>query len=69
LLSALPLGWQSYLSASYRKLGNVLVAKGNLDDALAAYRDSVVIAERLAAADRNNPGWQRDLSNIVHEDR
>ena len=27
-----------------------------------AYRDSLAIAERLAAADRSNTGWQRDLS-------
>jgi tetratricopeptide (TPR) repeat protein len=46
---------------SYSKLGNVLVAKGNLDDALKAYRDSLAIAQRLAASDRNNTQRQRDL--------
>jgi hypothetical protein len=29
----------------------------------AHYRDSLAIAERLAAADRSNTQWQRDLSN------
>jgi hypothetical protein len=40
----------------------VLVAQGNLPEALKAYRDSLAIAERLARADPGNAGWQRDLS-------
>jgi hypothetical protein len=40
----------------------VLVDQGKLDDALKAYHDSLAIRERLAAADRSNTGWQRDLS-------
>ena len=40
----------------------MLTAQGRLDDALAAYRASLAIAERLAAADPNNASWQRDLS-------
>jgi hypothetical protein len=44
----------------------VLVAQGKLDEALKAYRDGLAIAERLAAADRNNTEWQRDLS-IAYE--
>ena len=43
-------------------LGDVLVAQGKLDEALKAYRDGLAIAERLAAADRSNTQWQRDLS-------
>jgi predicted negative regulator of RcsB-dependent stress response len=39
----------------------VLVAQGKLDEALTAYRDSLAIRERLAAADRSNSRWQRDL--------
>ena len=35
--------------------------RGRLDDALTAYRASLAIAERLAAADPSNAGWQRDL--------
>jgi tetratricopeptide (TPR) repeat protein len=40
----------------------VLVAQGKLDEALKAYRDGLAIRERLAAADRSNTLWQRDLS-------
>jgi tetratricopeptide (TPR) repeat protein len=40
----------------------VLVEQGKLDEALKAYRDSLAIRERLAAADRSNTQWQRDLS-------
>ena len=43
-------------------LGDVLVAQGNLDEALKSYRDSLAIVERLAASDRSNSGWQRDLT-------
>src|SRR5436190_1020597 len=38
------------------------LAQGKLDDALKAYSDGLAIRERLAAADRSNTGWQRDLS-------
>jgi tetratricopeptide (TPR) repeat protein len=37
------------------------VAQGKLDEAFKAYRDDLAIAERLAAADRSNSGWQRDF--------
>jgi hypothetical protein len=40
----------------------VLVAQGKLDEALKAYRESLAIRERLAAADRSNTEWQRGLS-------
>jgi hypothetical protein len=40
----------------------VLVDQGKLDEALKSYRDSLAIAERLAASDRSNTGWQRDLA-------
>src|SRR3954467_882144 len=53
-------GWQRNLSVSYNKIGDVLVAQGNLPEALKAYRDSRDIAERLARADPANAGWQRD---------
>ncbi len=42
--------------------GDVLVDQGNLPDALKSYRGSLGIAGRLAKADPNNAGWQRDLS-------
>jgi hypothetical protein len=37
------------------------VAQGKLDEALKSYRDSLDIAERLAASDRSNTEWQKDL--------
>jgi tetratricopeptide (TPR) repeat protein len=40
----------------------VLKAQGKLDDALKSYRDGRVIVEHLAASDRSNTDWQRDLS-------
>jgi tetratricopeptide (TPR) repeat protein len=49
-------------AVSYEKVGDVLVTQGKLDEALKAYRDRRVIAERLAAADPSNAEWQRDLA-------
>ena len=37
-------------------------AQGNLPDALAAYKASLAIRERLAKADPGNAGWQRDVA-------
>ena len=59
-------GWQRDLSVSHNKIGDVLVAQGNLAQALESYRASLAIAERLAGADPGNAGWQRDLS-VSHE--
>ena len=47
---------------SFNKVGDVLVAQGNLPEALKSYRDSLAIADRLAKSDPGNAGWQRDLS-------
>ncbi len=55
-------GWQRDLSVSYNKVGDVLVAQGNLPEALKTYRDGLAIADRLAKSDPGNAGWQRDLS-------
>ena len=41
---------------------DVLVAQGNLADALVSYRAAMAIAERLAVDDPHNAEWQRDLS-------
>ena len=43
-------------------IGDVLVAQGDLAGALESYRASMAIRERLAKADPDNAGWQRDLS-------
>ena len=40
----------------------MLLAQGKLDTALESYRQSLATAERLAAFDRSNTGWSRDLS-------
>jgi tetratricopeptide (TPR) repeat protein len=42
--------------------GDVLVAQGNLPEALKSYQADLAIADRLAKADPGNAGWQRDLS-------
>ena len=55
-------GWQRDLSVSYERVGDVLVAQGNLPEALKAFRDCLAIRDRLAKADPGNAGWQRDLS-------
>ncbi len=55
-------GWQRDLSVAYNKIGDVLVAQGNLPEALKSYREALAIADRLAGADPGNAGWQRDLS-------
>jgi tetratricopeptide (TPR) repeat protein len=47
---------------SYTKIGDVLVAQGQLPDAMKVFRDGLAIAERLAKADPGNAGWQRDLA-------
>jgi len=54
--------YQASLAAAYNGVGDVLVAQGNLTEALKSFRDALVIGERLAKADPNNAGWQRDLS-------
>src|SRR6266849_3393650 len=50
------------LSVSYNKIGDVLVAQGNLAEALKSFRDGLAIRERLAQSDAGRAGWQRDLS-------
>ncbi|HUS97152.1 MAG TPA: toll/interleukin-1 receptor domain-containing protein, partial [Hyphomicrobiaceae bacterium] len=53
---------QRDLSVAFDERGNVLVSQGNLPEALKSYKASHAIFERLASADPNNAGWQRDLS-------
>jgi hypothetical protein len=47
---------------SHNKIGDVLRAQGNLPAALASFKASLAIADRLAKADPGNAGWQRDLA-------
>ncbi|PPC98054.1 MAG: hypothetical protein CTY36_11050, partial [Methylocystis sp.] len=60
--SAMTSVWQRDLSVSYIKVGDVLVAQGNLPDALKAFKDSLAIREKLTKADPGNAGWQRDVA-------
>jgi tetratricopeptide (TPR) repeat protein len=54
--------YQSDLSAAYIEVGDVLKARGNLSEALQAYRDSLAIIERLALVYPDHAGLQRNLS-------
>ena len=47
---------------SHNKIGDVLMAQGNLTEALNAYQESSAIRDRLAKADLNDPNRQRDLA-------
>jgi tetratricopeptide (TPR) repeat protein len=49
-------------SVTLNCLGDVLVAQGNLSEALKSFRDGLAIRDRLAKADPGNAGWQRDLA-------
>ncbi len=44
------------------RLGDIATTVGRVDAALAAFKASQVIFERLAASDPGHAGWQRDLS-------
>ncbi len=50
------------LAVSYTKAGDVLMAQGNLAEALKSYRDGLAVADRLTKADPGNADWQRDLA-------
>src|SRR6202022_2128529 len=56
------LALQRSRAAMLDEFGNTYLTLGDLDEALKAYGDGLAIAERLAAADRSNTQWQRDLS-------
>jgi tetratricopeptide (TPR) repeat protein len=60
------ISYQQDLSVAYMEVGDVLVAQGNLVEALSCFRDGLAIRERLAKADPNNAGWQFNLG-ISHE--
>ncbi|HET8799186.1 MAG TPA: tetratricopeptide repeat protein [Thermoanaerobaculia bacterium] len=54
--------WRRERSVFLDRHGNVLRAQGDLAGALAAYRESLTIFQRLSAIDPSNTQWQRDLS-------
>ncbi len=67
-----PVDWSRPSDADKRSLtlinlGDVLAAQGNLAAALAAYRESLKISERLTASDPSNAAWQRRLATSHDE--
>ena len=56
------LTYQRNLSVALNEVGNVLVVRGNLPQALASFRDGLAVAERLTKAGPTNVRWQHDLS-------
>ena len=54
--------WKRSLALAYIRVGDVERAKGELAIALSAYRDSLIIVERLAKSVPNDRERQRDLS-------
>jgi tetratricopeptide (TPR) repeat protein len=53
------------LSVSHSRIGEIRVARGDLAGALTAYRDGLIIIDRLAKSDSGNADYQRDLS-VAH---
>jgi hypothetical protein len=47
---------------THLQVGDLNVRRGSLPLARAAYDSGLAIADRLAAADPGNAGWQRDLA-------
>src|ERR1700730_3370674 len=56
------LALQRSRSVMLDEFGTTYLILGDLEEALKAYRDGLVIRERLVAADRSNIHWQRDVS-------
>jgi hypothetical protein len=58
---------QRDLSASYQKVGDVLVQLGRPEEALPLYLSSIDITERLAKSDLGDAGLQHDLSVLYQK--
>src|SRR3984893_2287366 len=56
------LALQRSRSVMLDEFGDTYLTLGDLEHALAAYRDGLVIRARLAASDRNNSQWQHNVS-------
>jgi tetratricopeptide (TPR) repeat protein len=50
---------------SYNKIGDVLMAQGNLPEALKSYRESLAIREHLTKARPSNVQWRIDLQFTI----
>jgi tetratricopeptide (TPR) repeat protein len=48
----------------YFKLGNVLLEKGAVNEALENYHQSLLLSGRIVSLEPLNPAWQRDLADI-----
>src|SRR5262249_51897625 len=55
----------SGISRTQLLLDDVLETKGRRNEALAAFRESLTISQRLASTDPSNAGWQRELA-VAH---
>jgi hypothetical protein len=55
------------VSVSLDRIGDVLLAKDKTEDALAAYRRGLQIAEAVVEAEPMRTGWQRDLAATYHK--
>ncbi len=60
--------WQRELAVSHSRIGDLLAARGDTDEALAAYGKDLEISEWLAGLDPANNGWQRSLA-VSHAKR
>ena len=56
------LDWQNNVALSRSRIGDFLLAQGNLPGALASFRAALTIVESLAKADPDNLGWQSALA-------
>ena len=54
-------GWQRDLSVSLNKIGDILSAQGQLDEAKAVFEKDLAIAQTLADNNSSNAEWQADL--------
>jgi eukaryotic-like serine/threonine-protein kinase len=62
-------GWQSNLSNSYERVGDILRDQGDLTGALSSQRQSLAIREQLAKQDPRNAGWQGNLAFSYFQER
>jgi tetratricopeptide (TPR) repeat protein len=54
------------LTIADNRAGDILKTKGKLDEALALYREGLVVAKSLVAVDANNTLWMSDLQISVN---
>ena len=61
--------WQHNLSLSYSRVGDVLMAQGNLAEALKSYQDGLAVADRLAKSDPENAALAARCLHFIQKDR